>query len=72
MLAPLFAHGKPVVVTEFGCRTYQGADSAGSAGSFGMVDTRGSSSTSCRSLVGWCALGWPVRTCATRRCRRAS
>lgn len=25
MLQPLFALGKPVVVTEFGCRTYQGA-----------------------------------------------
>lgn len=27
MLQPLFAHGKPVVITEFGSRTYQGADS---------------------------------------------
>ncbi len=26
MLKPLFAFGKPVVITEFGCRTYQGAD----------------------------------------------
>ncbi len=29
MLASLFATGKPVVVTEFGCRTFQGAESAG-------------------------------------------
>ena len=27
MLKPSFLHGKPVVITEFGCRTYQGADS---------------------------------------------
>jgi hypothetical protein len=26
LLEPLFAHGKPVVITEFGCRTYRGAD----------------------------------------------
>lgn len=26
MLKPFFAFGKPVVITEFGCRTYQGAD----------------------------------------------
>ena len=34
ILAPLFTHGKPVVITEFGCRTYQGADTstAGMAG----------------------------------------
>ncbi|MGO9179168.1 MAG: abortive infection protein [Candidatus Limnocylindrales bacterium] len=40
MLAPLFATGKPVVVTEFGCRTFQGAESASGIGSFGMVDSR--------------------------------
>ena len=40
MLAPLFAVGKPVVVTEFGCRTFQGADGAGGIGSFGMVDSK--------------------------------
>ncbi|HEY1168455.1 MAG TPA: hypothetical protein VGE81_05700 [Candidatus Limnocylindrales bacterium] len=40
MLGPLFAHGKPVVVTEFGCRTFQGADGAGGIGSFGMVDNK--------------------------------
>jgi hypothetical protein len=28
MLKPLFATGKPVVITEFGCRTYQGADTS--------------------------------------------
>lgn len=27
MLKPLFAYGKPVVITEFGCRTYRGASS---------------------------------------------
>ena len=40
MLAPLFATGKPVVVTEFGCRTFQGAERAGGMGSFGMVGSR--------------------------------
>lgn len=39
MLRPLFAHGKPVVVTEFGMRAYRGADSSGALG-FGIVDTR--------------------------------
>jgi hypothetical protein len=28
MLQPLFATGKPVVITEFGCRTYRGADTS--------------------------------------------
>jgi hypothetical protein len=28
MLQPLFATGKPVVITEFGCRTYSGADTS--------------------------------------------
>lgn len=37
MLQPLLAHGKPVVVTEFGMRTYQGADSSGALG-FGVID----------------------------------
>jgi hypothetical protein len=36
-LAPLLRLGKPVVVTEFGMRTYQGADSSGALG-FGVVD----------------------------------
>jgi hypothetical protein len=37
MLQPLFATGKPVVITEFGCRTYQGADTSteGMAGDLG-------------------------------------
>jgi hypothetical protein len=39
MLKPFFAHGKPVVVTELGMRTYQGAASSGALG-FGVVDTR--------------------------------
>jgi hypothetical protein len=39
MLRPLFAHGKPVVITEFGMRTYDGADTSGALG-FGIVDTR--------------------------------
>jgi hypothetical protein len=39
MLQPFFAHGKPVVVTEFGMRTYEGAASSGALG-FGVVDTR--------------------------------
>jgi hypothetical protein len=39
MLEPLSAHGKPVVVTEFGMRTYQGADSSGALG-FGVMDDR--------------------------------
>ena len=37
MLEPLFAFGKPVVVTEFGMRAYQGAESSGTLG-FGVVD----------------------------------
>lgn len=37
MLRPLLAHGKPVVVTEFGMRTYRGADTSGSLG-FGIRD----------------------------------
>lgn len=39
MLKPLFAFGKPVVVTEFGMRAYQGAESSGALG-FGVVDAR--------------------------------
>jgi hypothetical protein len=38
-LRPLLAHGKPVVVTEFGMRTYQGADSDGNIGT-GITDWR--------------------------------
>jgi hypothetical protein len=37
MLRPLLAHGKPVVVTEFGMRTYHGADTSGALG-FGIRD----------------------------------
>lgn len=36
-LQPLLGHAKPVVVTEVGMRTYQGADSSGALG-FGVVD----------------------------------
>lgn len=36
MLRPLLAHGKPVVVTEFGMRTYRGADTSGALG-FGIA-----------------------------------
>jgi hypothetical protein len=32
MLQPLFGSGKPVVITEFGCRTYQGALDPGAMG----------------------------------------
>ena len=39
MLRPLLAHGKPVVVTEFGMRTYRGAEGSGALG-FGVVDQR--------------------------------
>ena len=39
LLQPLFAHGKPVVVTEFGMRAYEGAESSGTLG-FGVVDHR--------------------------------
>jgi hypothetical protein len=38
MLEPLLATGKPVIVTEFGMRTYHGADSSGALG-FGVMDT---------------------------------
>lgn len=40
MLEPLLAHGKPVVVTEFGMRTYRGADSDGGALGFGIADLK--------------------------------
>jgi hypothetical protein len=39
MLEPLFAFGKPVVVTEFGMRAYRGADGSGTLG-FGVADPR--------------------------------
>jgi len=39
MLQPLFASGKPVIVTEFECRTYRGAESSGAMG-FGIVDNK--------------------------------
>jgi hypothetical protein len=38
MLRPLLATGKPVIVTEFGMRTYRGAESSGALG-FGVTDT---------------------------------
>jgi hypothetical protein len=37
LLKPAFAHGKPVIITEFGCRTYQGAESSGAMG-FGITN----------------------------------
>jgi hypothetical protein len=40
MLEPLLARGKPVVVTEFGMRTYQGAASEGGALGFGILDLK--------------------------------
>lgn len=39
LLKPFFDLGKPVVVTEFGMRSYQGAESSGSLG-FGIIDSR--------------------------------
>jgi hypothetical protein len=38
MLQPFLATGKPVIVTEFGMRTFQGAESSGVLG-FGVTDT---------------------------------
>jgi hypothetical protein len=38
MLQPFLATGKPVLVTEFGMRTFQGAESSGALG-FGVTDT---------------------------------
>ena len=38
MLQPFLAVGKPVIVTEFGMRTYHGAESSGTLG-FGVTDT---------------------------------
>jgi len=38
MLQPFLSTGKPVIVTEFGMRTYRGADSSGALG-FGVIDT---------------------------------
>ncbi len=39
MLQPLFGHGKPVIVTEFGMRAYRGAEDSGTLG-FGVIDGR--------------------------------
>jgi hypothetical protein len=39
MPEPLLARGKPVVVTEFGMRTYRGADRGGAPG-FGVGDMK--------------------------------
>ena len=38
MLQPFLSTGKPVIVTEFGMRTYHGAESSGALG-FGVTDT---------------------------------
>jgi hypothetical protein len=38
MLQPFLAPGKPVIVTEFGMRTFRGAESSGALG-FGVTDT---------------------------------
>jgi len=38
MLQPFLATGKPVIVTEFGMRTFRGAESSGALG-FGVTDT---------------------------------
>ncbi len=40
MLQPLFATGKPVVITEFGCRTYRGADTSTEGMAGDILDTR--------------------------------
>jgi len=40
MLEPLLAHGKPVVNTEFGMRTYQGAASGGGELGVGIADLK--------------------------------
>jgi hypothetical protein len=38
ILQPFLSTGKPVIVTEFGMRTYRGAESSGTLG-FGVIDT---------------------------------
>ena len=38
MLEPFLSTGKPVIVTEFGMRTFRGAESSGALG-FGVTDT---------------------------------
>jgi len=40
MLQPSFAHGKPVVITEFGYRTYKGADSSTEGMAGDLIDYR--------------------------------
>lgn len=40
MLGPLLTQGKPVVVTEFGMRTYRGAESEGGELGFGVADIK--------------------------------
>jgi hypothetical protein len=40
MLKPSFAHGKPVVITEFGIRTYQGVDTSTKGMAGDIIDYR--------------------------------
>lgn len=40
MLEPLLARGKPVFITEFGMRSYKGAESSGGALGFGIADSK--------------------------------
>lgn len=40
MLKPCFFHGKPVVITEFGMRSYKGDESSGGALGFGIADSK--------------------------------
>ncbi len=61
MLQPLFATGKPVVVTEFGYRTYQGADSSTEGMGGDILDYRPN------LRVAFTMLANPIRTALTGR-----
>jgi len=62
LLEPFLATGKPVIVTEFGMRTFRGAESSGALG-FGVTDTT-------RLWLGGtpCTLKWMPRLCLPKKC----
>jgi hypothetical protein len=51
MLKPSFAHGKPVVITEFGFRTYRGADSSTDGLAGDLIDYRPTPSVMGKYLI---------------------
>jgi len=72
MLEPLLAHGKPVVNTEFGMRTYQVPRAeAGSSASASPISKRWAC-INCRLSAGSFVSASTATTYETRRCRPAS